>query len=313
MRIHNAIAELATVPGPVFLAIGVFDGVHLGHQAVIHRALGDARAAGGTAVVVTFKPHPLRVTKPEDAPRLLTSTAHKAQMIERLGVSDLLIVPFTAEFAAMPPEDFVLELHAACSPLREICVGHTWEFGKMRAGNLALLKRMGDEMGFDEVGIPAVEIGGEVVSSTLIRAAVEAGDLAKAALFLGRDFSILGTVVPGDQIGRTLGFPTANLSAHNEQFPPNGVYAVEAIHAGHTLPGVVNIGVRPTIENASGARVMELHLFDFSADIYGQDIEVVFRRFLRPEQKFPGLEALKAQIACDVAQARQVLGVPPKK
>ncbi|MDD5350750.1 MAG: bifunctional riboflavin kinase/FAD synthetase [Chthoniobacteraceae bacterium] len=313
MRIHHAIAELATVPGPVFLAIGVFDGVHLGHQAVIRRALADAQAAGGSAVVVTFKPHPLRVTRPDDAPRLLTSTAHKAQLIEQLGVNDLLIVPFTAEFAALPPEDFVIELHAACSPLREICVGHSWEFGKKRAGNLALLKTMGDRFGFDEIGIPAVEIGGEVVSSTLIRAAVEAGDLAKAARLLGRDFTILGTVVPGDRIGRTLGFPTANLSAHNEQFPPNGVYAVEALHAGRTLPGVVNIGTRPTIENASGARVLELHLFDFSADIYGQDVEVFFRRFLRPEQKFAGLDALKAQIGCDVARARQALGFSAKK
>lgn len=313
MRIHHAIAELATVPGPVFLAIGVFDGVHLGHQAVIRRALEDAAKAGGTAVVVTFQPHPMRVTRPADAPRLLTSTAHKAQLIERLGVEELLIVPFTPDFASLPPEDFVLELHAACSPLREICVGHTWEFGKKRAGNLALLKKMGDELGFDEIGIPAVEVSGEVVSSTLIRAAIEAGDLAQAARLLGRDFTILGTVVPGEQLGRTLGFPTANLSAHNEQFPPNGVYAVEAIHAGHTLPGVVNIGVRPTIAHATGERLLELHLFDFAADLYGQDIEVVFRRFLRPERKFDGLDALKAQIACDAAQARQVLGAAPKK
>jgi riboflavin kinase/FMN adenylyltransferase len=168
---------------------------------------------------------------------------------------------------------------------------------------------MGDQLGFDEVGISAVEIDGEVVSSTLIRAAVEAGDLDKAARLLGRAFTILGTVVPGDQIGRTLGFPTANLSAHNEQFPPNGVYAVEALYARHTFPGVVNIGVRPTVPGATGHRLLELHLIDFAADLYGQDLEVAFRRFLRPEQKFAGLDALKTQIACDVARAREVLGI----
>jgi len=309
MRIHHAIAELAAVPGPVFLAIGVFDGVHLGHQAVIRRALEDAKAVGGTAVVVTFDPHPVRVMRPQDAPRLLTSSRHKAQLIERLGVSELLVISFSREFAAISPEDFVLALHAACRPLREICVGHTWSFGKGRAGNLELLKNMGDRLGFEEVGISAVEIDGEVVSSTLIRAAVETGDLAKASRLLGRDFAILGTVIPGDQLGRTIGFPTANLSAHNEQFPPNGAYAVEAIYEGRSLPGVVNIGVRPTIATASGERVLELHLFDFAADIYGQDVEVIFRRFLRPEKKFADLDALKAQIARDVMDARIILGI----
>ena len=309
MRIHSSIAELAAVPGPVCLAIGVFDGVHLGHQAVIRRALEDARTAGGTAVVITFDPHPMRVMRPQQAPHLLTSTRHKAQLIERLGVSELLVLPFTPELAAMPPEGFVLALHAACRPLREICVGHTWSFGRNRAGNLELLKKMGDKLGFDEVGLPAVEIEGEVVSSTGIRAAVAAGDLERAARLLGRDFAILGTVVHGDHLGRTIGFPTANLAAHNEQFPPNGVYAVEAICEGRTLPGVVNIGVRPTIAHASGERVLELHLFDFTADIYGQDVEVSFRRFLRPEQKFAGLDALKTQIARDVADARRTLGI----
>lgn len=309
MHFLHSIAELAAVPGPVFLAIGVFDGVHLGHQAVIHRALDDARKAGGSAVVVTFKPHPLRVTRPDAAPRLLTASHHKAQLIETLGVNHLLVIPFTPQLAALPPENFVLELNAACRPLREICVGHTWSFGKNRAGNLDLLKRMGDQLGFDEVGIPAVEIEGEIVSSTLIRAAVEAGDLDKAARFLGREFTLLGTVVQGDHIGRTLGFPTANLGAHNEQFPPNGVYAVEALYQGRTYPGVVNIGVRPTIANANGSRILELHLLDFSADLYGQDVEVRFRKFLRAERKFDGLEALKAQIARDIEDTRRVLGI----
>jgi riboflavin kinase/FMN adenylyltransferase len=309
MQILRSIAELATVPGPVFLAIGVFDGVHLGHQAVIRRAIEAAAKTGGSAVVVTFDPHPMRVLRPGQAPRLLTSTVHKTALISALGVKHLLILPFTPEFAATPPREFVTQLHAACQPLHEICVGHTWSFGKGRAGNLELLKAMGDQLGFDEVGLPAVEIDGEIVSSTLVRATVEAGDLAKVERLLGRPFSILGTVKHGDHLGRSLGFPTANLSAHNEQFPPNGVYAVEAFIQGenkHRRPGVVNIGVRPTVHEHS-ERHLELHLFDFNEDLYGKDVEVVFRQFLRPEQKFSGLDALKTQIALDAQRARALL------
>jgi riboflavin kinase/FMN adenylyltransferase len=192
--------------------------------------------------------------------------------------------------------------------LEEICVGHQWSFGKGRAGNLKLLGVLGNELGFDAIGVDAVCIDGEIVSSTLIRSAVQAGDLAKAARLLGRDYSILGTVVRGAQVGRKLGFPTANLSAHNEQFPPNGVYAVDATLNDERLQGVVNIGVRPTIAHAGGERLLELHLFDFARDVYGQDIEVFFRAFLRPEQKFANLDELKAQIARDAECAKGILG-----
>lgn len=306
MLVLRSIPELKQIPGPVFLAIGVFDGVHLGHRSVIERATHDARAAGGTAVVVSFDPHPVRVLRPEQAPRLLTSTMHKTRLISELGVRHLLLISFDATFGATPPEQFIRQLAAACQ-LKEICVGHQWSFGKGRAGNLELLKTLGDELGFDEVGVQAVCIDGEIVSSTLVRGAVQAGDLAKASRLLGRDYSILGTVVRGDQIGRKLGFPTANLSAHNEQFPPNGVYAVDAVLDGERLKGIVNIGVRPTIAHATGVRLLELHIFDFDRDIYGQDIEVFFRAFIRPEQKFSGLDELKGQIAKDVEQARGIL------
>ena len=308
MKVLNSIAELSSIPGPVFLAIGVFDGIHLGHKAVILHALEDAKKAGGTAVVVTFDPHPVRVLRPDKAPRLLTSTPHKIRLIRELGITHLLMIHFDAEFGATPPEEFILKLHRACEPLREICVGHQWSFGHKRAGNLEMLKEWGDKLGFDEVGVHAVEIDGEVVSSTLIRAAVEAGELEKAARFLGRNFTIFGTVIEGSHLGHELGFPTANLSTHNEQFPPNGVYAVEAIHEGRNYRGVVNIGVRPTIQNQSGERLLELHLFDFDRDIYGDDIEVVFRKFLRAERKFAGLEELKAQIARDASEAREFFG-----
>ena len=303
-HVCHSIADLGKIPGPLFLAIGVFDGVHLGHRAVIERALADARKAGGTAVVVTFDPHPIRLLRPQLAPRLLTSTLHKIRLIRALGAEQLLIIPFDHAFAATPPADFIRALAASARPLREICVGFEWSFGKDRAGNLALIEQLGQELGFDEVGVPAVEIDGKVVSSTLIRGAVEAGDLALAARFLGRDYTILGTVARGAQLGRKLGFPTANLSAHNEQFPPNGVYAVDIARDGQSLRGVANIGVRPTIENATGERTIEVHIFDFAGEIYGEDLEITFRRFLRPEKKFPSLDALREQIAADAISAR---------
>lgn len=305
-QVLHSIDDLAVIPGPLYLAIGVFDGVHLGHRAVLQRALDDARRGGGTAVAVTFDPHPIRVLRPESAPRLLTSTAHKLQLIRTFGVAQPLVIPFDREFAATPPEDFIRALAAASRPLREICVGHEWSFGKGRAGNLALLGKMGAELAFDEVGVPAVTIDGEIVSSTLIRHAIEAGELARAARFLGREFTVLGTVVRGGQLGRKLGFPTANLAAHNEQFPPNGVYAVKVQRAEAVWRGVANIGVRPTLENSSGERVLEVHLLDFAGELYGEDLEISFQRFLRTEQKFAGLDALKAQIARDVIAAREV-------
>ncbi len=308
MRVLRAIPELSGVSGPVVLAIGVFDGVHLGHQAVIRRALEDEETSGGTAVVVTFDPHPARLLRPEKAPRLLTSTPHKLRLIRDLGVSHLLVLSFDPAFAATAPEAFIHQLSEAANPLRKICVGFEWSFGRGRAGNLALLEKLGAKLGFAEVGVPAVEMDGEIVSSTLIRAAVEAGDLEKAARFLGRDYTVLGTVVEGDQRGRTLGFPTANLSAHNEQFPPNGVYAVGILRGEKRYRGVANIGVRPTVKAAHGERLLEVHLFDFAEEIYSEEIEVLFRKYLRPEKKFASLDELHAQIGRDATEARKEFG-----
>lgn len=307
MNILTSIPDLARVPGPVHLAIGVFDGVHLGHKTVIEHALNDARKAGGTAVVVTFDPHPARVLRPDRAPRLLTSTPHKVRLLRALGISHLLVIRFDAAFAAASPEEFILSLHAACKPLVEICVGHEWAFGRNRTGNLELMQKLGDRLGFKEIGVPAVAVEGQVVSSTLIRGLVEAGDLKTASKFLGREYTILGTVVEGDHLGTKLGFPTANLRTHNEQFPPNGVYAVEALHRNRTYQGVVNIGVRPTVKTQDSPKLLELHLFDFHKDIYGEDVEVIFRKYLRTERKFDSLDDLKSQIAKDAHEARLAL------
>jgi riboflavin kinase/FMN adenylyltransferase len=306
MEVLRSIPELERLRGPVFLAIGVFDGVHRGHQAVISTSADHARTANGTPVVVTFDPHPEKVLRPQAAPHLLSATQHKIDLIRALGVEHLLVISFDKQFAATEPEDFVEKLVAHSKPLREICVGHEWSFGKNRRGNLDLLKQLGAKMNFDVVGIPPVKINGAVVSSTAIRQAIEKGDLTRAAEILGREYTILGTVTRGDNLGKKIGFPTANLSAHSEQFPPNGVYVAEARIDGELHRGVINLGTRPTVSGGKSERVLEIHLFDFSRDIYGRDVEVRFLKFLRPEKKFENLDALVQQIRQDVKQAREV-------
>jgi len=306
MKILRTIDELKSVPGPTHLAIGVFDGLHLGHQAVIGRALESSRATGGNAVVVTFHPHPVRVLRPEKAPRLLTSTPHKVNLIELLGINTVLILEFTTEFSKTAPEIFIEKLAHAANRLCQICVGQEWTFGANRSGSVRLLEELAPKLGFQLGSVPPVSVGEQMVSSTLIRSAVECGDLESAQKFLGRPFTILGTVSEGRQLGRRLGFPTANLRAHNEQFPPNGVYAAKAWFRKNEYGGVVNIGVRPTIENEGGERILELHLFDFDQEIYGQDVEVAFLDYLRPEQKFAAIDELQAQIQRDAATARRI-------
>src|SRR5215472_15110626 len=308
MEILRSISDLSRLRGSLFLAIGVFDGVHRGHQAVISTSADHARAANGTPVVVTFDPHPEKVLRPERAPHLLTATQHKVALIRNLGVGQLLIINFNKQFASTEPESFVEQLVTHSKPLQEICVGHEWSFGKNRRGNLDLLKQLGAKFNFKVVGVPPVKANGEVVSSTAIRQAIEKGDFAKAAAMLGREYTILGTVVRGDNLGKEIGFPTANLSAHSEQFPPNGVYFAEAILDGERFRGVVNLGLRPTV-SSSRDRILEVYLLDFDRDIYGKDLELRFIRYLRPEKKFENVDALVRQIERDVQQACELAGV----
>ncbi|HWY39385.1 MAG TPA: bifunctional riboflavin kinase/FAD synthetase [Chthoniobacterales bacterium] len=308
METLHSVPELSRLTDPLFLAIGVFDGVHRGHQAVISTSADHAKAANGTPVVVTFDPHPEKVLRPQSAPHLLSATQHKIALIRALGVRHLLVINFDKQFAATEPEDFVQQLVEYSRPLREICVGHEWSFGKNRRGNLDLLKKLGAEFNFEVVGVPPIKTNDEVVSSTAIRQAIERGDFARAAAMLGREYTILGTVVRGDDLGKKIGFPTANLSAHSEQFPPNGVYAAEARIDGELHRGVVNLGVRPTVTSGKSERVLEIHLFDFNRSIYGQDLEVRFVKFLRPERKFENVDTLVAQIRRDVDQARELFG-----
>lgn len=308
MKTLHHIADLTALPGPIHLAIGFFDGVHTGHQEVIRRAQAAAAADGGTAVVATFDPHPMKVLRPETAPRLLTSTPHKTLILTQLGVTHLLIIPFDSALAALTPDAFIGSLAAASRPLGSITVGYNWGFGKGRSGNVETLTALGKALGFQAHGVAPVIVGDEPVSSTRVRLAVERGDFPAAARLLGRDYSVHGTIVQGRQLARKLGFPTANLSLEAEQLPPIGVYAVKATVAGKSLKGVANLGLRPTVEtDGSAKRQLEVHLFDHTGDLYGQGIEVRFIQRLRDEMKMNSLEALKAQIALDAAQAKSVL------
>src|SRR4051794_29641843 len=309
MRVLRSISELAELRGPLYLAIGVFDGVHLGHQAVISTSARHASDARGTPVVVTFDPHPVKVLRPDSAPHLLTATQHKIALIRDLGVAHLLVLHFDKAFAGTSPEDFVQQLVDGSKPLREICVGHEWSFGKGRAGNLALLKKLGEIHGFNVIGVEAVQVNGEVVSSTAIRQAVAEGNLVKATQMLGREYTILGTVLRGEQLARKLGFPTGSLSAHSEQLPPNGVDVTEARIGGALYRGVANLGFRPTVAAAKPERLLELHLFGLDREIYNEEMEVRFLRYLRPEHKFADVEALRTQIAADVRQARESFSI----
>ncbi len=306
MKILRTIEELRSLEGPVHLAAGVFDGIHLGHQAVIQEAIQGARDSGGTSVVLTFSPHPVKILRPEKAPRLLTSTQHQTLLLKRLGIGALLIQDFTLEFSRTDPTTFIGRLVTAAHDLRQICVGEGWTFGANRSGTVELLGRLAKQSGFVLTSVKPVVIGNQVVSSTLIRSAIEVGNFAEAARFLGRPFTILGTVSPGMRLGRKLGFPTANLSTHNEQFPPNGVYAVAAWLGRKQHGGVVNIGVRPTVAQQAGERLLELHLFDFDQEIYGAVVEVCFLEYLRSETKFDDLEKLRVQIGRDVEKAKEI-------
>ena len=309
MQTLTSIESLASVRGPGHLAIGFFDGVHAGHQEVIAHARAAAAESGGTAVVATFDPHPLKFLRPDQAPRLLTSTRHKALIMERLGVSHLLIIPFDAATAALEPAGFIEHIAAACRPMASITVGKSWAFGRGRTGTLATLQTLGKRHGFTAHGVCPVTFGGEPVSSTRIRTAVECGDFIDAGHLLARDYSILGTVVHGRHLGNQLGFPTANLALEAEQLPPLGVYAVRALVRGDLLPGVANLGHRPTVDANSTGRHFEVHLFNFTGDIYGETMEVRFVQRLREEQRFENIEQLKTQIARDAVHARSVLAV----
>ncbi len=303
----DSLEQLGSLGGPVALAIGVFDGLHLGHQEVIAAAAEHARQHHGKAVVMTFEPHPMAVLQPARAPLRLCGPGHQLHLLASLPIAGVLVCPFTAKLAATPAEDFVARLAAVCR-LGCISVGYSWTFGRGRGGNIHSLMDLGQQHQFAVYGVPPVQVDGEVVSSTGIREAVADGDLVRAGRLLGRTYSLFGRVEAGRRLGRELGFATANLKPEAGLLPPFGVYAVRAGFDGVWHDGVANLGVRPTVEGALAAPLLETHLFDWQGELYGRKLEVRLEAFLRPEQRFQGLEELRAQIARDADSARRHLG-----
>ena len=301
----SIVSDLRQLRQPVHMALGVFDGVHVGHRAVIAAAQSSAKKTNGSWVVVTFDPHPIRVLAPERAPRqLLASLDHKARLLERMGVEALLALHFDEQLAALRAEDFLNKLTSEVQ-VASIAVGEDWRFGRGREGDVAFLRSMGQELNFEVTAIAPVMHEGERISSTRIRQSIRDGALGNAAAMLGRPYGIEGEVIRGRQLGRTIGFPTANLALQEEQLPPDGVWIVDVTCDDSHWHGVANLGMRPTVDG--NQRVFEVHLFDVQPDLYGKTLEIEFLRYLRGERKFPDMEALKAQINTDAQMARDWL------
>ena len=292
---------------PVHLAIGMFDGVHLGHQAVIEAALHSARREGGLVGVLTFDPHPSRLFRPDHPVRLLMSAAAKNHFLRTaLRVDFVVEEPFTREFAAVPAEDFLSRVHAALPQLHAVYVGENWRYGAGRQGDVASLVCSGRAEGVRVFSAPRINLDGEPISSTRIRAHVAAGELAAANALLGYAYFACGVVEPGRQLGRTLGFPTLNLAWNPECAPALGVYAVQVRGVAEPAvvrPAVANYGVRPTVETA-GRPLLEVHVLGDCPWGPGDELRVEWRQLLRPERKFPDLATLQAQIAADRAEAQ---------
>jgi riboflavin kinase/FMN adenylyltransferase len=292
------------------VSAGNFDGVHRGHQALVELAVRDARATGGTAVVLTFDPHPSRVLSPDRAPEPLMSLAQKAEVLTGLGVDKLAVLKFTLELSQRSPEEFADQVLRQALGARVVVVGANFRFGRGRAGDVARLTALGAELGFRVHGLKPVSHEGEPISSTRIREALARGAVAAARDMLGRRVFVDGNVVEGAGRGRTLGFPTANLAGIEQALPGGGVYAcfcrLPPGRAADVWPAVVNVGRRPTF--GGGATQVEAHLLDRTADLYGRRLRVEFVERLREERTFSGAEALVAQIRRDADQARRLLG-----
>ncbi len=306
MKILHAPAALPASGHKVCLAIGVFDGVHLGHQQVIRQTVADAAQHEAQSLVVTFDRHPNAIVAPARVPPLIYSPPQKLRAIAALGADATWLIRFDEEFSRRTGEEFVRGLARDFGQLHSVCVGSEFAFGHRRSGNVELLRRLGQEMKFTVHGLAAVALDGRTVSSTRIRESIARGELDDASQMLGRSYAIAGRVVKGDQLGRQLGFPTANLDVTGLALPPHGVYAAHAHTGGRRLRAAVNIGVRPTVAGATPVTRVEAHLLDFAGDLYGAELELAFVTKLREEMKFSSLEALKEQIGRDVLEATRV-------
>jgi riboflavin kinase/FMN adenylyltransferase len=298
------------------LTIGNFDGLHVGHRSIMRTVIERARSVSGEAAVFTFEPHPRKLLYPDRAPRLLTTLDQKLELLDEIGVDLVIVEPFTRELATLPAERFVREVVFERLGPVEVYVGYDFRYGKDRGGSMRTLTELGPHLGFAVTIIPEVTVGSRDVNSTRIRELLGEGQVEEAAELLARPYRIRGAVVKGDRRGLAIGFPTINLAPENEILPARGVYAghVRFLDDGGPARGsvhraVTNVGRRPTFKQGD-AIVAEAHLLEFDAQVYGRRVELSFEHHLRAEQRFPGLEALKAQIAADVKSARQLLGHP---
>ena len=285
------------------LALGNFDGVHRGHRKILERVCRVAGERGGTSVVMTFDPHPPRVVRPDKAPPLLMTKEQKLEAIADAGVQGAAIVRFTPELSRLDPETFVRSVLVDWLHVSEVWVGANFLFGHDRSGNFSLLRVLGGRYGFKAEKIDPVRYKDFVVSSTRVRRLVSEGRVDEAGALLGHQYAIDGIVMHGDERGRTLGFPTANLCTENELLPPHGVYATTARVGSIVHPSVTNVGTRPTVDR-SGRTVVETHIFDLDRDLYGQPLRIGFVQRLRDERAFESLDALRAQIDGDCRRAR---------
>ena len=308
MNVINAATELPRSPQGVCVAIGVFDGVHLGHQQVIRQTLADAAQHEAAAVVLTFDRHPNTVVAPDRVPPSIHALPQKLRAIAALGADTTLLIRFDEAFSRQTGEQFVRGLGRDFGRLHSVCVGSDFTFGHKRSGNVTLLQSLGEELRFTVHGLAAVALDGQAVSSTRIREAIRAGHFDTAGQMLGRAYALSGPVVRGDQLGHQLGFPTANLDVSGLCLPPSGVYAVHVRVPGKTHRAVLNVGHRPTLADATPELRVEAHLLDFAGDLYEQELEINFVARLRDEQKFPSLAALKQQITRDIAAALAYFG-----
>jgi riboflavin kinase / FMN adenylyltransferase len=308
MKVIRGLKHLKRPARGSCVAIGVFDGVHIGHRAVIRKAVGCGRKARLKSIVLTFDPHPAKVIGLRAAVPSLISLGHRIRLIEELGVDRLVVLNFTRALANLSPEKFVKDILISKMGVTSVFVGEDFYFGKKASGNTALLKRLAHKYGFSVSVVRPVKALGSIVSSSRVRRLIVSGRLDEAERLLGRPVSILGTVVGGARIARRLGYPTANINPHHEVIPPSGVYAVKARAGGRLYGGVLNIGTKPTFYAPRDMEpAIEVNIFGFNKRIYGRDIEVQFVKKLRDEIRFRKVEDLVAQIRKDTALARKVL------
>lgn len=305
MQVIEELDNLREPPCRTVLTIGNFDGVHLGHREIFRRVVDKARAMRGTAVVMTFEPHPLRLLAPERAPLRLNTPEEKVRLLAASCIDLLVILNFTRALAEMSAEDFVRTLLVNRLGVRHLIVGYDYAFGRDRKGDTAFLAEQARLCGFTLEVLDPIMAGQQVYSSTAIRHTLRAGKVAEAIKVLGRNYTLDGEVVHGDGRGRKLGFPTANLETGKELLPRDGVYAVKVKWRDDYYDGVINIGHRPTF--APSPPTLEIHLLDFRADLYGERLRIYFVERLRDEERFPSVEALQEAVAKDIERARPLL------